>query len=332
MTQELYTPADVTVQQFIEALFPPELLVPGETPLIARPASFVDDEGRTVNYHQQLIPTSRSMKHADKGEHGWLYCVSTVRYPDEDERVRRRLEDIRSAFVLPCDDIGTKAEPPPVEPTYVLETSPGNFQYGYAIDPVDVSTQEGERAYDACLRGLALAGFNDKGCIGGTRVIKLPRARHKTGFNARLVDWHPERCWDLDELMQEMGVEPVARRRSLARVARDPDFVSPAIEDLDDPVLRWLQEKNLYLGGRGGGDFHDVVCPWHHEHTDGGISAGYIPAGSTGVNSRVAFSCFHGHCQERKTREFLAWVREQGGPDLSAPVQRQVHIPQRRQS
>ena len=36
------------------------------------------------------------------------------------------------AFMM-LDDIGTKSKEPPLEPTWIIETSPGSFQWGYAF-------------------------------------------------------------------------------------------------------------------------------------------------------------------------------------------------------
>ena len=100
-------PSDNTPQTrsaFMDALFPQELLRPGEMPLVSYPAFFDDAGGHRVNYYKQMYWNKRSRK-IDSEEQGWLFCVSTVKVGD---KPRRRLTDVREAFVLPCDDIGSK--------------------------------------------------------------------------------------------------------------------------------------------------------------------------------------------------------------------------------
>jgi hypothetical protein len=113
------------------------------------------------------------------GTSATYYCVSTCKrdpsYP------RRNRQTVREAWVVPFDDIGTKAREPSVEPSYKIETSVGNYQWGYLIHPFDVSTPEGQLAYDTVLYSAVKAGLNDPGCRSATRVVRLPGSLHKTG-------------------------------------------------------------------------------------------------------------------------------------------------------
>ena len=61
-------------------------------------------------------------------------------------------------LVMVLDDIGTKSEEPPLLPTWVMETSPGNFQWGYAF-----SEQPTKGAFAAALKAIAAAGFGQGG-------------------------------------------------------------------------------------------------------------------------------------------------------------------------
>ena len=58
------------------------------------------------------------------------YCVSSV-VPGR--RLSRKTA--RRLFALPIDDVGTKGTPPSLPPSYAIETSPGNWQYGYLLSP-----------------------------------------------------------------------------------------------------------------------------------------------------------------------------------------------------
>ena len=291
---------------FMKAIFPPDLMEEDEKPLVSHPASFTDQDGFHRSYYSQMYWMPR-MAGFDTREEGWLYCVSTVKVK---EKARRRAEDIVSAWVVPCDDVGTKAKKPPVPPSYIVETSPENFQYGYIIQPFDVSSGSGGfEYYDGVLLGLIAAGYNDKGCRSATRVIKLPGAIHKSGFVTRLVEWHPERVWDIEDLVSDMGIEVAEVPERNAR-----ELGSTDVEDIDDPIYEWLHGRGLTFGS-GGSGFINVKCPWHYRHSDPKESlAGYSPKGY-GMAGR-SFHCFHGHCQGRNVADLISWVSAEGGPGL----------------
>ena len=71
----------------------------------------------------------------------WYFCVSTVdgEKNAKGTAVRRRTQNAVRYHVLVLDDIGTKAEMPPVEPTYRLTSSvvesQDNEQWAYKLVP-----------------------------------------------------------------------------------------------------------------------------------------------------------------------------------------------------
>jgi hypothetical protein len=295
--------------EFIRAVFQAESLLDGETILAAWPDSFTNDEGVVVNYHAQRQYHPHRLP---KGG-GWLFGVSTVRNNGKNQLKRTR-DHVLRAFVLPCDDVGTKALPPPVEPSYKLETSEGNFQYGYFIEPFDVADPEGAAYYDGCLVGLAKAGFNDAGCRSATRVIKLPGATHRTGFEARITEWHPERRWMLEDLMDEMDVRPAD---TVAYTGTRKKGKYEAIGDVQDVILEWLVKQGLARHTRE--HWVHVQCPWHDEHSEGtDDEAGYSPLDF--ITKGRGFHCFHSH--NYTVQDFLIWVMDQGGPSIEPTYER----------
>ena len=281
-------------EAFLAAAFPSEMLNTEEAILVARPQT----DGDKTWYQQRAWNTrSRMLRTAS----AWTYCISTVIYQ---QPMRRRAMDLTRTWVLPCDDIGTKAVEPPVGPSYILETSPGNFQWGYFIDPV----YAGDGLVDACLVGLAQAGYNDPGCRGAHRVVKLPEAVHRSGFVTVCHHWEPERSWPLAELMDLMEVEPTRMTQ------RRRQFTDKKIEDIVDPIYAWLTETNqaLNINDRG---YVEIECPWAADHTDGrSDGAGYSPLDY--VTAGRHFTCFHSSCTSRSWVEFMRWVSEMGGPDI----------------
>lgn len=106
------------------------------------------------------------------------YAICTV------SENRRKNENFEALHILVCDDIGTKAEPPPIAPSYVIETSPGNFQWGYRLSqPIeDINTAK------ALINLLIKSGYTDPGAHGIVRLVRLPSGTNtKNGFKPRLV-------------------------------------------------------------------------------------------------------------------------------------------------
>jgi hypothetical protein len=264
------------------------------------------DDGTWSNY-----PASpkRLARYVD-GSGAWYFGVSTYQPPDDTGYFPRDRDHARFAYCLVLDDIGTKAAEPPVAPSWVLESSPGNYQWGYLIEPVEVSDPGVEAYYEGCQRAVARAGYTDEGARGTYRVMRVPGSLHRTGFVARVTQWHPDRVWVLAELMSEFGLEPLLERER--RVSAGGERVD--IADVVDPVLDWLSGEG-HTTGVVGRKFVEVVCPWACEHTSGGDTAGYTPAGYGPREFDHAFSCLHEHCSGRGKQQFLDWVASRGGPD-----------------
>lgn len=306
----------INAAQYIEAAFPPDLLTDNEIVLISRPAEpFTDENGLKVFYNAHQIATprllkkvSRSINDSNAGE-GWLFCVSAVR-PLESGRVKARLSDVNSAFVFPLDDVGTKSKTPSVAPSVILETSPGNFQYHYFLNPFDVSTPAGQDYYDSCLVASAAAGINDPGVRAASRLMKLPNAVHKSGFVTRVVGWNPEKSWDLPALMSALGLTVVVRAGRRQRSTPTGQFNK--LSDVSDGLWLWLRDN--WPIRSGGKQWIGIACPWESQHSTGAgspTSTGYSPK-DYGTEPRE-FKCLHAGCAEhRNTQQFLELMRQKG--------------------
>jgi len=202
---------------------------------------------------------------------------------------------------LMLDDIGTKSKEPLLPPTWIVETSPGNFQWCYAYRE-DAQPTLGEQ--QAALVALAEAGYTDPGATNAVRNCRLPgsvnlKPQHDN-FVCRLVELHPEREYSLDEICKAHGVTPAE--------ADDGQRIQFRLRDTgSDTVLAWLNEHGMVRTAVNSEGWLGIVCPNHAEHTDGNVEARYKPLDRS-------FCCYHGHCQELDSRAFLTWVAENGGP------------------
>jgi len=196
------------------------------------------------------------------------------------------------------DDIGTKSKTPPLPPTWIMETSPGNYQYGYAFNE-----QPTVGEFSAAIKAIAAAGYTDPGACNPVRNFRLPGSiNQKNGFISRLVEFTPGREYSVGDICAALGVTP-----GVADTARiQPVGLS---DDGDDDVLAWIAERGDLLENANGEGWCGVVCPNASEHTDGNAMGRYRPV------SR-AYTCFHGHCvDDWNSARYLTWVAEQGGPD-----------------
>jgi len=296
----------ITPEEFLATVFPRDLLLPGEAPVVAYPDWFISqDTGKPVDYYRQFHPRKRIP--VDKATY---FCVSTVQRQRR-RQVKKRLQDVRTAMVLVVDDIGTKCQPPPVWPSYVLETSEGNYQWGYLIEPYDVSTPDGKLYYDSVLYSLALAGMNDPGFRSASRLARLPGSVHRTGFEARITHpyWAPDKIWELEDLVARFKID--IKQPARAAVGELAPGKYTRLADVKDPVYEWLIRRNMVYGHSG--QWIYIRCPWRQLHTAklcGGTSTAYSPP-ELGT-AAPAFKCLHGHCAGRTTADFAAWLRSRG--------------------
>jgi hypothetical protein len=238
-------------------------------------------------------------KHKRKEGESWFLNTGSF--------IHDRMRDKPSASVANCthvlfmmlDDIGTKSRVPPLEPTAIVETSPGNYQYWYAY-----SDQPTVEEHCAALTAIAEAGYTDPGATNAVRNCRLPGSVNvkpgRDAFVCREVEFHPDREFTLVEICAALGVTPAETGTARAITFRVKDTGN-------DTVLTWLNENGLVTSGVNQEGWCGVVCPNHEGHTDGQIEARYKPQDRS-------FCCYHAHCEHLDSKFFCDWVSEQGGP------------------
>ena len=224
------------------------------------------------------------------------------KFPDGKPSASREYCD--HVLVMVLDDIGTdKAKELPLPPTWIMETSSGCYQWGYAFGLDDQPTRG---VFAEAIRSIADAGFTDRGAINAVRNFRLPGSinlkRGRGGFAARLVEFRPEREYSLAEICNAAGISVPQDGSGMGEFR--PIHLT---DDGGDTVLAWLSSQGLVLSRANGEGWQGVVCPNSAAHSDGNPEARYNAAAR-------AFCCMHGHCQHIDTRTFLAWVEENGGP------------------
>lgn len=276
----------------------------GETALIVRQRPVVRDGDQVLHADGSPRYTWPAFLPSHKRKAGEAWYINTGSFIfDRFPEAKPSASAAHCEYVLfmMLDDIGTKSKVPPLPPTWVIETSEGSFQWGYAF-----SEQPTKGEFTAAITAIAAAGYTDPGATNAVRNCRLPGSVNlkpgRDNFEARLIEFHPEREYVLDEICKALEVTPGA--------VEGQGLPSVKIRDTgSDSVLRWLSDKGLVLSHVNQEGWCGVVCPNSAEHTDGQIEGRYSP-----VNR--AFCCYHGHCEHLDSNAFLAWVAEQGGPKV----------------
>ncbi|WP_018408472.1 AAA family ATPase [Methylocystis rosea] len=250
------------------------------------------------------------------------YFTVSLFKPAGDGKFARKKELFERQFVFVIDDVGTKlleAEVRAVMPpaTYELETSPGNWQYGYRL-----SNGTDARALNALICAIVddpdiNPSLKDPGMKGVTRVARLPVGSNNkdsvkaknggAGWPHQMAVWAPEIAYSVEDLAFWLGVDlsedALVKFKDIAGARR-----ATAEELGADPILKLFDIKEMLLDATPNDNgFVSVICPWAAEHSDSRNEAGYRP-GSGG------FQCHHGHCESRNMNDLRAWVAENVTP------------------
>jgi len=216
---------------------------------------------------------------------------------------RNRKKDFAGLWLVVLDDIGTKAEPPSIHPTYRIESSKGNEQWGYVLEkPItDMAT---------AARFVATIYASDHTDGGGNLVnkfVRLPagingklRGDDRNTFPVTLKEFHPERLFTPEQILNGLNLTLVAE----APTAPQSKSLVPR-----DPVLEWLERNKMVVSPTDSSGWAQITCPWHKEHSEGTDStAGYSPLGEGDMPEWRGFNCFHDHCKDRDATSLLDWM------------------------
>jgi hypothetical protein len=277
----------------------------GETALIVRQKPQLDGNGLMQSHADGTIkctwpaflPTAKLKK--DWAIYGNTGSFILDRFADG--KVSASAANCEYVLVMMLDDIGTKSKEPPLAPTWIMETSEGSYQWGYAF-----SEQPSKGDFTAAIKAIAKAGYTDPGATNAVRNFRLPGSVNlkpgRGNFASVLVEFHPEREYTLAEICTALDVVPDPTDTAQNNPIRLADTGK-------DSVMTWLNEQGLVLSAPNGEGWMGVVCPNNGEHTDGNIEGRYKPLDRS-------YCCLHGHCVDFSSQMFLDWVADNGGPEV----------------
>lgn len=136
------------------------------------------------------------------------FSLATFR-PDEAGRYRRIKSRFHTLYAVMLDDVGSKVprERLTLPPSWLLETSPGNFQAGYILS---TPIEDGPVA-DGLMNAIVAASLCDPGSTGPrTRLARLPVAvngKHTPPFPCRMVIWSSDLRYSLEELFAGLQLD-----------------------------------------------------------------------------------------------------------------------------
>ena len=224
--------------------------------------------------------------------------------------------------VLLLDDVGTKVPLDAVSgltPTYKIETSPGNFQYGFGM----AESIDDESSVAALQQAVVSAGLCDAGALGVARWARLPYAingkdKHQdedgNPFECRLTHWSPGSRYTAKEIFEGLDLRPTktsqtGRAPSKSLPVARPINVShevfrPAL--IESPVIMALKEKGFYKRDLGNGK-HDITCPWIAEHTDQ-LDSGSAYFEPNATYPTGGYKCQHSHGDSLSIYKLLEFI------------------------
>ena len=260
------------------------------------------------------------------------YSTATVTPDPKTGDLRNRKAQFCRLHVIVLDDIGTKvpAEKITLPPTYIIESSEGNYQYGYVLaTPLDNLEMA-----EAIVHAIYTSGLTDGGGKLVGKLVRLPcgvngKDGERGNFKVRLTKSDGPK-YSPEELLSglQINIEYKKLVKDTKNTIRDhlvangivtPWCTSPvegsSLSGYIDPVLEWLYAREFVVQETD--EWVEILCPWRHSHSSGGLTAGYSPAGWGANPTRRGFHCFHEHCSDKHTDEMLEWVVMQGGPFAS---------------
>jgi len=302
----------INKEEFLDTVF--EEMPEDEHVCVSRQVEKKDSSGVWFKNH---MPDDRQFRKYDptKQDQAWYFCVSSVNgeLNEKGTMIKRGRANLMAVYCLVLDDIGTKADPPPVEPSWKIETSPGNFQWGWFIERY---TDLGR--YEALLEYCHGKGWGDAGAGGSYRLMRVPGSTNlKPGrqkFKSVITHWSLD-VWAFDDLADELGCD--LNQIAVKDVVVDKTGGAVAMDGID-PLLDWLVDAGSVVKDSGG-EWIDIVCPWADRHTSGENIAGYSPLGRGSgkyVQTR-SYHCLHEHCVDKTTADFRKKCVDDGGPAVA---------------
>jgi len=244
-----------------------------------------------------------------RSDHNNYIATSTFRR-GVDGQFRRRKDCWAGMWLILHDDLGTKIpfDKLRLEPSCLIETSPGNFQGWLFL----VAPERNQQRAEALINGIIQAEANDPGAGNITRYGRLPVGVNGKGKYAdkagkpwvqRVHAWQPERRYSAEEVAKAYGFDLNAVTRPTVR------RIASKTTHGDNGYISILDGAGLYLEGMRGMEGHRIICPWHSQHTGEDTTGTVFFEPSEENEWRGGFVCHHGHCKGRNIADLDYFIQ-----------------------
>ena len=140
------------------------------------------------------------------------FCTSKLK--PVDGIIHRRNSNFSCLMCVVLDDVGTvKAKTPELEPSWRIETSPSNEQWGYILEDSITDSVKAEKLIDLVIK----AGYCDKGANGHVRYMRLPvgsndktkhvKKNNNQPYPHKLKAWNPDLHYTEQQLITGLGLD-----------------------------------------------------------------------------------------------------------------------------
>ena len=277
-----------------------------------------------------------------------LYFLTSSAYPDVNGKLSHGKAQFAALHVVVLDDIGTKinhADLPPLlqTPSYKLESSHENYQYGYFLEEPITNYEHAA----TLINTIMAAGYTDSGGAMPCKIVRLPDGVNgkndeiKRDFKVHLAEpmsllvFTPESLIDavhyqIDgvavtwDSIKQGKVSPIGAKYKSHYLPTAPQAQS-SCGIIDEP-LEIMMEMGMRVEDDGQG-WVGVECLNAVEHSDNDDIAYYMPFGRGNGKPTRGFNCFHGHCSEVGTYKFLAWcINNSRGKYEYIAYRQEIHI------
>lgn len=235
---------------------------------------------------------------------------------------RRIKTEFKALHVVMIDDvIGRPGEPHkggkierskiPLAPTWAIETSKNNFQFGYVLAEPITDLHIASRLISAVIDKIAAV---DPGMAGVTRYFKLPQGingKTDNGFVNQLGRFKADLTFTFEQLVDAFNLDSEA--------ITNPPLLTHAPftgEDDVEAAVAWYSDAQGGLKAETDAKY-EITCPWLEEHTDALDDGCCI--GKPGTHPDIPdhwFKCHHGSHNtgegEKRLVDFMRYCREAG--------------------
>ena len=237
-----------------------------------------------------------------------FFVISTF-HADADGSHRRRKNNFAASFCMMIDDVGSGPgakisealmELTGPEPSWILETSKDNHQYGYIFSAPVMDRHKIEALLKGFVKLGLVDGDGDPGMLGCTRYARLPvgtnnKSKYSEPFPHQLRSWKPGLTYDIDALALGFGIDLKAHYTS-----DDGAYYGEAKPTDQDMIYQSLHRMGLIKTAIRPG-VYDITCPWHKGHTE-------TLDNGTAYLAPMGLKCHHGSCASRKGRDLMNWL------------------------